>query len=89
MYENDVRYDPQPMRETQPMMESEYRPKRSQMLKDYEVNLRFLSVGCVIRIGCKEIPFRDISEAMEELNNYVKNPHESHKKWNLIFEQED
>lgn len=24
-----------------------------------------------------------------ELNNYVKNPHESHKKWNLIFEQED
>jgi hypothetical protein len=83
MYENDVRYDPQPM------AESEYRPKRSQMLKDYEINLRFLSVGCVIRIGCKEIPFRDISEAMEELNNYVKNPHESHKKWNLIFEQED
>ena len=39
MYENDVRYDPQPM------AESEYRPKRSQMLKDYEINLRFLSVA--------------------------------------------
>ena len=52
----------------------EYIPNKQQILKDYEISIRFLSVGCVIRVGCKEIPFRRVSEAMEELNKYVSNP---------------
>ena len=64
----------------------EYIPNKQQILKDYEINIRFLSVGCVIRVGCKEIPFRRVSEAMEELNKYVSNPYEETKRWNKIFD---
>ena len=66
-------------------MEKEYKPKRQDILRDYEINIRFLSVGCVVRVGCKEIPFKRVSEAMEELNKYVENPYEEQKRWNDIF----
>ena len=64
----------------------EYIPNKQQILRDYTIELRFLSVGCVVRVGCKEIPFRRVSEAMEELNKYVSNPYEEGKKWNIVFE---
>ena len=64
----------------------EYRPNKQQILRDYEINIRFLSVGCVVRVGCKEIPFTNVSEAMEELNKYVSNPYEEGKRWNKIFD---
>lgn len=66
--------------------EVEYKPNKQQILRDYEINIRFLSVGCVVRVGCKEIPFRRVSEAMEELNKYVENPYEETKKWNIVFD---
>jgi hypothetical protein len=64
----------------------EYIPNKQQILREYTIELRFLSVGCVIRVGCKEIPFTNVSEAMEELNKYVSNPYEEGKRWNKIFD---
>lgn len=64
----------------------EYIPNKQQILREYEISIRFLSVGCVIRVGCKEIPFTNVGEAMEELNKYVSNPYEEQKRWNKIFE---
>jgi hypothetical protein len=74
-----------------PMMDREYSkeeylPNKQQILREYTIELRFLSVGCVIRVGCKEIPFTNVSEAMEELNKYVSNPYEEGKRWNKIFD---
>ena len=73
-----------------PMMDrectKEYIPNKQQILKDYEISIRFLSVGCVIRVGCKEIPFTNVGDAMVELNKYVSNPYEEGKKWNTVFE---
>lgn len=73
-----------------PMMDreysKEYKPNKQQILREYTIELRFLSVGCVIRVGCKEIPFTNVSEAMEELNKYVENPYEEGKRWNKIFD---
>jgi hypothetical protein len=66
--------------------ESDYRPNKQQLLREYEMSIRFLSIGCVIRVGCKEIPFTRVSEAMEELNKYVNNPYEESKKWNIVFD---
>ena len=66
--------------------EVEYTPNKQQILRDYEIRIRFLSVGCVVSVGCKEIPFRRVSEAMEELNKYVSNPYEEGKRWNKIFD---
>jgi hypothetical protein len=64
----------------------EYKPNKQQILREYTIELRFLSVGCVVRVGCKEIPFTNVSEAMEELNKYVSNPYEEGKRWNKIFD---
>jgi hypothetical protein len=64
----------------------EYRPNKQQILRDYEINIRFLSVGCVVRVGCKEIPFTNVGDAMVELNKYVSNPYEEGKRWNQIFD---
>lgn len=67
----------------------EYKPKKQEILKEYEIRIRFLSVGCIVNVGCKEIPFRSVKEAMEELNKYVDNPYEEGKKWNELFNSED
>jgi hypothetical protein len=64
----------------------EYKPNKQQILRDYEINIRFLSVGCVVRVGCKEIPFTNVGDAMVELNKYVSNPYEEGKRWNKIFD---
>lgn len=67
----------------------EYIPPKSQLLKEYEINIRFLSVGCVISVGCKSIPFTSVNEGMEALNAYIKNPYEETKKWKAIFEKSE
>lgn len=64
----------------------EYIPNKQQILREHDVRIRFLSVGCIISVGCKEIPFTNVGEAMEELNKYVSNPYEEQKRWNKIFE---
>jgi hypothetical protein len=54
---------------------------RQQALSSYSINIEFLSIGCIIRVGCKSIPFQSVEEAMTELNEYIKNPLASGKKW--------
>lgn len=76
-------------REPELRMKEEYKPKKQELLKEYEIRLRFLSVGCVVGVGCKEIPFRSVKEAMEEINKYVENPYEEGKKWHSIFDGEE
>ena len=71
------------------LMKKEYKPKKQEILREYEIGIRFLSVGCVVSIGCKQIPFRSVKEAMEEINKYVENPYEEGKKWHSIFDGEE
>lgn len=84
----------EPIRETLsdsgPMVgKEEYRPSRQQILRDYEINLRFLSGrGMTIRVGCKEVAFEDTNKGMEELSKYIENPYEEGKRWNKIFNEE-
>ena len=76
-------------REPELRMKEEYKPKKQELLKEYEIRLRFLSVGCVVGVGCKEIPFRSVKEAMDKINKYVENPYEEGKKWHSIFDGEE
>jgi hypothetical protein len=75
----------QPMTEEQPMAK-EYRPSKQELLREYQIGIRFLSVGCVVSVGCKEIPFRSVKEAMEEVNKYVNQPYEEGKRWRQLFD---
>ena len=70
------------------MMEKEYKPSKNEILRDYEINLRFLSGrGMIISVGCKQIAFEDTNKGMEELAKYIDNPYEERKKWNKIFDE--
>lgn len=40
-------------------------------------------------VRCKQIPFRSIKEAMENINRYVESPWEERQKWEKIFETEE
>jgi hypothetical protein len=69
---------------TEPEMESlkEWRPSKAEALREYEINIRFLSRGCIVRVGCKEIAFEDVHQAMREINEYVTgDTYEIQKKW--------
>jgi hypothetical protein len=68
-------------------MEGEYRPFNLQVLREYEISIRFLDRGCIVRVGCKEIAFDDITKAMAEINDYVLggNTYEAQKKWRKIL----
>ena len=70
-------------------MKEEYRPKRQDLLREYELKVRFLSVGCVVSVGCKEIPFTTVDEAAAEIHDYLKDPYGSHKRWNDILNKQD
>jgi hypothetical protein len=67
----------------------DYRPSRNECLRDYSINIEFLSVGCVIRVGCKSVPFSTVKEGMKALNNYVANPYETRKIWEERFNKEE
>jgi hypothetical protein len=68
-----------------PSPTTDYRPSNKELLRENEVKIRFLSRGCIIRVGCQEIAFESVETAMQELNEYVKNPYETQKKWRKIL----
>lgn len=67
--------------------EKEYKRPTTEMLREHHIEIRFLSIGCIIRVGCKEIAFTDRDIAMSELMEYVKDPHTATKKWMKRFDQ--
>ena len=37
-------------------------PSRQYFLREYPISIRFLSIGCVVEVGCKSIPFTSVDE---------------------------
>lgn len=67
----------------------QYIPSRSECLRDYQVGIKFLSIGCIISVGCKEVPFSTVKEGMKALNDYVANPYETRTVWQERFAKEE
>ena len=91
MIEQEMAEMPRPqLLEDQPMeqpKEKEWRPSKQECLRQYDISIRFLSRGCVVKVGCKEIPFEDVSDAMAHLNEYVSgDTYEVQKKWGKILD---
>ncbi len=61
---------------------------RNEMLKSWEINIKFFSVGCVVNVGCKSIAFESIDKMMKELQSYVEHPYEAREKWDKIIEEQ-
>ena len=54
---------------------------KQQLLSRYSIKIDFLSRGCVVNIGCKNIPFEKVEDAITEINRYVNNPEEVEKEY--------
>lgn len=67
----------------------EWKPSRQECLREYEVGIKFLTLGCIISVGCKQIPFTTIKEGMEALNEYIARPWETRQIWEKRFQQEE
>lgn len=65
--------------------QEEYRVSDQEVLREYEIRLKFLSRGMIISVGCKEIAFSDIKEGLEELNKYFANPNQEQVKWRTLL----
>jgi hypothetical protein len=59
----------------------------NEYLREYDIRIKFHSVGCVIEVGCKSIPFSTVIEGMTALNAYVDNPKETTEFWNKKFQE--
>jgi hypothetical protein len=70
-------------------VEAKYVQRKQDALSDYSINIEFLSIGCVIRVGCKSIPFSTVEDGMKALNDYVANPQEIRKTWEKRFSKEE
>lgn len=72
--------------EVMPCPIDDYKPSKSESLQEYEIKIKFLSRGCIVSVGCKDIAFEKISDAMTALNNYVAEPYDSQSHWRKILE---
>lgn len=91
MIEQEMAEMPAPQGLNEPGMEQamvkEYKPSKQECLRQYDISIKFLSRGCVVKIGCKEIPFEDVSKAMSELNEYVAgDTYEIQNKWRKLLD---
>ena len=59
----------------------EYTPSKQEALSRYGISIEFLSRGCVIRVGCKSIPFSSTDEAIAELKQYFNYPYDTQERW--------
>jgi len=78
-----------PMEEAVPTTRNDaperYTPPAQEVLQHYEINIQFLSRGCIVRVGCKSIAFENVVEAMQEINDYVANPDTTQQKWRKLL----
>lgn len=74
-----------PINENSMLLSKEYRPSDNDILRQYEITLKYLSKGMVITIGCKQIAFSDNKEGLDALNAYINNPNEESDKWHKIL----
>ena len=71
--------------DAEPSPTEEYRLSNKEALHEYPIEIRFLSRGCIVRVGCQEIAFESVKNAMEVINTYVVNPNDEQQKWRKIL----
>jgi len=64
----------------------QWKPSKSELLRNNNINIEFLSIGCVVRVGCTSIPFQFVSDAIDAIKEYTKNPYEEKQKWEKLIE---
>lgn len=69
----------------EPMLTKPNSLTSQQLLSEYEIRIRFLAKGCVVNVGCKELAFSSVEEAMSHVQNYVQDPKGVGDYWKKEF----
>jgi len=56
-----------------------------EQLKRHEIHIIFLDRGCIVRVGCKSIPFENIGMALSAIRAYTENPAQQTELWQKEF----
>ena len=48
--------------------------RRTEILKNWRIEIQALDRGCTVSVGCKSFAFESIDAAMETVKQYVDNP---------------
>lgn len=67
------------------LLQTESRPSNTEILRDYEITIKFINRGCIVQVGCKTIAFESVENAMSAVNAYVTNPYEEQQKWRELL----
>lgn len=79
--------EPAIMEEPVVACDKQWQPSRVECLKNYNINIRFLSIGCIVEVGCMSIPFGNITDAMEALQTYIDNPYKERQRWEKLTQE--
>ena len=60
-------------------------PTKQQLLSEYEIRIRFAHKGCIVSVGCKELAFSTVEEAMASIRSYVDDPKNVGDYWKAQF----
>jgi len=66
-------------------VKSACKASNTEILREYEIHIKFLNRGCIVNVGCKTIAFESVENAMIAINAYVTNPHDEQEKWRQIL----
>jgi hypothetical protein len=68
---------------------TEWIPSRKECLRSHNINIEFLSMGCIVKVGCMSIPFQFINDAIDAIKAYTENPYEERQKWEKLTEEKN
>lgn len=51
----------------------------------HEINISFMSKGCIVRVGCKTFAFSSTDEAFLELQKYFEEPLKTQERWTKVL----
>lgn len=73
---NEAQAVPQPTTNSQEELSKEQREqrRRTEILKNWRIEIQILDRGCTVSVGCKSFAFENIDAAMEVVKQYVDNP---------------
>ena len=75
-FEDVVNKEEPILKSVNPCLSKEQREQRRRLdiLKNWEINIQFHDIGCVVRVGCKSFAFESVSAAMQVVNQYTDDP---------------
>jgi hypothetical protein len=68
----------------------DYSPQKTksspnELLRQYELTVRFLNLGCVVSVGCNQIAFSNKDEALKAITDYFNDPEGTREKFQALM----